>query len=254
MNQHHSDIHTLAAAYALDALDPGERDDFAAHVPRCEDCRRDVADFEATAARLAGAAAQDPPAALKQRTMAAIDGVRQLPPQVPPQLPATGSPRRLTRALRRKAVPLALAASLAAAVSFAGLAAWQYQQSQDARNQAQQAEQQLDTVSSVLAAPDARAVHGRASNGAVTTVVSSDRQNRAVFTATGLPAPEPGKTYQLWLDQDGTMRPAGFIHSDGTVPLDGDPADATAVGLTLEPVAGSAEPTTTPLLLLALPT
>ncbi|MFF8835770.1 anti-sigma factor [Streptomyces sp. NPDC015130] len=112
---------------------------------------------------------------------------------------------------------------------------------------------QLDDVSTVLAAPDARTAHGRATNGALTTVVSSDRQNQAVFTATGLPTPAQGKTYQLWLDQDGTMQPAGFIHSDGTVPLHGDPADATAVGRTLEPTGGSPQPTTTPLLLMALP-
>ncbi|MEX0173979.1 anti-sigma factor domain-containing protein [Streptomyces sp. LMG1-1-1.1] len=249
MNQHRSDLHTLAAAYALDALDPAERDDFAAHLPHCEACRRDVAEFEATAARLAGATAQDPPDALKQRTMAAIDGVRQLPPQVP----ATGPDRRLVHVLRRKAAPLALAASLVAAVSFAGLAAWQYQESQDAQQQAQQSAQQLDAVSTVLAAPDARTAHGRATNGALTTVVSSARQNKAVFTATGLPTPAPGQTYQLWLDQDGTMQPAGFIHSDGTVPLAGNPADATTVGLTLEPTQGSPHPTTKPLLLLALP-
>ncbi|MFB7936726.1 anti-sigma factor [Streptomyces sp. NPDC056049] len=249
MNQHRSDVHTLAAAYALDALDPVEREDFAAHLPHCEDCRRDVDEFEATAARLAGAAAQDPPPALKQRTMAAVDGVRQLPPRVP----ATGGAHRTTRVLRRKAVPLALAASVAAAVSFAGLAAWQHQESQDARRQAQRAERQLDSVSTLLAAPDARTVHGRATNGALTTVVSSDRQNRAVFTATGLPTPADGMTYQLWLDRDGAMRPAGFIPADGTVPLDGDIAHAGAVGLTLEPAGGSPQPTTTPLLLLTLP-
>ncbi|MFE7581961.1 anti-sigma factor domain-containing protein [Streptomyces gardneri] len=249
MNQHRSDLHALAAAYALDALDPAERDEFAAHLAHCEECRRDVAEFEATAARLAGAVAQDPPPALKQRTMAAVDGVRQLPPQVP----ATGEAHRLIRVLRRKAVPLALAASVAAAVSFAGLAAWQHQESQDAQQQAQQVEQQLDAVSTVLAAPDARTVHGRATNGALTTVISSDRQNRAVFTATGLPTPAEGKTYQLWLDQNGTMQPAGFIHADGTVPLDGAIAEATAVGLTQEPAGGSPQPTTTPLLLLALP-
>ncbi|MER5740023.1 anti-sigma factor [Streptomyces sp. NPDC002262] len=249
MNQHRSDLHALAAAYALDALDPAERADFAAHLPHCEECRGDVAEFEATAARLAGAAAQDPPPALKERTMAAVDGVRQLPPPVP----ATGAARRAPRVLARKAVPLALAASVAAAVSFAGLAAWQYQESQDAQRQVQQAERQLDAVSTVLAAPDARTVHGRATNGALTTVVSSDRLNQGVFTATGLPTPAEGTTYQLWLDHDGTMRPAGFIGSDGTVPLAGDIAGAGAVGLTLEPAGGSPQPTTDPLLLLALP-
>ncbi|MGW0122294.1 anti-sigma factor [Streptomyces sp. NPDC003327] len=247
--QHHSDLHALTAAYALHALDAAERDEFAAHLAHCEDCRREVGGFEATAARLAAAAGRTPPEALRQRTLAAIEGVRQLPPRVPAAGPAVA----LARRVRRRAVPLALAASLVAAVTFAGLAAWQHRENEDARQQARQAEERLEVVSGVLAAPDARTVHGRTTNGALTTVVSSDRQNRAVFTATGLPAPAEGHTYQLWLDHDGTMRPAGLLHADGTVLLDGDPADATGVGLTLEPAAGSAQPTTQPLLLLALP-
>ncbi|MFG2292364.1 anti-sigma factor [Streptomyces sp. NPDC048603] len=249
MKHHASDVHVLAAAYALDALDPGEREAFAAHLAVCEACRQDAADFRATAARLATAAAQAPPASMKQRTMDAVDGVRQLPPL----LPEGASPVAFRDRLRRKAGPLALAASVAAAASFAGLAAWQNQEQQQLEQRARQSEQRLDEVSSVLAAPDARTVHGRAGNGAFTTVVASDRQNRAVFTAAGLPAPSPGTTYQLWLDHDGTMRPAGFIGQDGSVLLHGDPADASAVGLSVEPAGGSPQPTTAPLLLLALP-
>ncbi|MGW1512130.1 anti-sigma factor [Streptomyces sp. NPDC002394] len=247
--QHHSDLHALTAAYALHALDAVERDEFVAHLAHCEDCRREVSGFEATAARLAGAVGRTPPEALKRRTLAAVEGVRQLPPRVAAVGPAAG----LAQVVRRRAVPLALAASLVAAVSFAGLAAWQHQENEAARQQARQAEERLEAVSGVLAAPDARTVHGRTANGAVATVVSSDRQNRAVFTATGLPVPAEGHTYQLWLDHKGTMRPAGLIHADGTVLLDGDPADATGVGLTLEPAGGSRQPTTQPLLLLALP-
>ncbi|KJY16237.1 MULTISPECIES: anti-sigma factor domain-containing protein [Streptomyces] len=250
MKQHHSDVHTLAAAYALNALEPAERKAFTEHLPQCQACREEVAEFEATAARLADATAQYPPAAMKHHVMAAVDGVRQLPPRVPDTAPTA----TLGSALRRRAVPLALAASVVAAASFAGLAAWQNQQSEQYQQRATQAEQRLDDVSTVLAAPDARTAHGRASNGAATTVVASERQNRAVFTASGLPAPAPGKTYQLWLDHDGTMRPAGFIRQDGTVLIDGDTADAGAVGLTIEPAGGSRRPTSAPLLLMALPT
>ncbi|MFE5624335.1 anti-sigma factor [Streptomyces virginiae] len=250
MKQHHSDVHTLAAAYALNALEPAERKAFTDHLPQCQACREEVAEFKATAARLADAAAQYPPAAMKHHVMAAVDGVRQLPPRVPDTAPTA----TIGSALRRRAVPLALAASVVAAASFAGLAAWQNQKSEQYQQRATQAEQRLDDVSTVLAAPDARTAHGRASNGAATTVVASERQNRAVFTASGLPAPAPGKTYQLWLDHDGTMRPAGFIRQDGTVLIDGDTADAGAVGLTLEPAGGSRRPTSAPLLLMALPT
>ncbi|MFJ5546854.1 anti-sigma factor [Streptomyces sp. NPDC093225] len=249
MNHHTSDAHTLAAAYALGALDPAERKDFEAHLEACEACRQEAAEFGATAARLGAAASQPPPAAVKPQVMAAIDGVRQLPPRVP----STASARAVGGMLRRGALPLALAASVAAA-ALGGVALWQAQNGEDLRRQARQAQQQLDEVSSVLAAPDARTVHGRAANGALTTVVASDRRNKAVFTAGNLPAPGVGKTYQLWLAQEGTMRPAGFIDHDGTVVLSGNPADAGAVGLTLEPAGGSPRPTTVPLLLMTLPT
>ncbi|MFJ3099529.1 anti-sigma factor [Streptomyces hydrogenans] len=249
MNHHATDAHTLAAAYALGALDDTERKDFEAHVQACEACRQEAAEFEATAARLAGAVSQTPPAADKAQVMAAIDGVRQLPPRVPAPsaVPAIGG------FLRRRAVPLALAASVAAAV-LGGVAVRQTQNGQELEQRARQSQQQLDAVSAVLAAPDARTAHGKAANGALTTVVSSEQQNQAVFTAANLPAPGTGKTYQLWLDHDGTMRPAGLIDHDGTVVLAGNPADAGAVGLTLEPSGGSPQPTTDPLLLMALST
>ncbi|MFF8840708.1 anti-sigma factor [Streptomyces sp. NPDC015130] len=248
MNHHTTDTHILAAAYALGALDDDERKDFDAHLQTCEACRQEAAEFGATTARLAAAVAQAPPAAAKAQVMAAIDGVRQLPPRIP----APGVAPALGGFLRRRAVPWALAASVAAAV-LGGVAVWQSQHGQELEQQARQAQQQLDAVGSVLAAPDAQTVHGKAANGALTTVVASEQQNKAVFTAADLPAPGAGKTYQLWLDHDGTMRPAGLIDHDGTVVLTGDPADAGAVGLTLEPDGGSPQPTTDPLLLMALP-
>ncbi|MFF0558085.1 anti-sigma factor domain-containing protein [Streptomyces sp. NPDC004266] len=248
MKHHATDAHTLVAAYALGALDDDERKDFDAHLRTCEECRQEAAEFEATTARLAAAVSQPPPAVAKAQVMAAIDGVRQLPPRVPaPSVaPALGG------FVRRRAVSWALAAGVAAA-ALGGVAVWQTQNGQDLEQQARQAQEQLDAVSAVLAAPDARTVHGKAANGALTTVVASDQRNQAVFTAADLPAPGVGKTYQLWLDHDGTMRPAGLIEHDGTVILAGNPADAGAVGLTLEPSGGSPQPTTDPLLLMALP-
>ncbi|MFC9588971.1 anti-sigma factor [Streptomyces sp. NPDC056944] len=248
MKHHATDAHALAAAYALGALDAGERAEFEDHLRTCEACRQETAEFEATAARLAAAVAQVPPASAKVPVMAAIDGVRQLPPR----LPAPASAPAFGGLLRRRALSLALAAGVAAG-AFGGVTVWQTQHAQDLEQQARQVQRQLDAVSAVLASPDARTVHGRATNGALTSVVSSERQNAAVFTAAHLPEPGTGKTYQLWLDRDGTMLPAGLIDHDGTVVLAGDPAEASAVGLTLEPAGGSARPTSAPLLLMALP-
>ncbi|MFD4370618.1 anti-sigma factor domain-containing protein [Streptomyces sp. NPDC058486] len=244
----HASVHTLGAAYALGALDADERREFAAHLRECDACRQEAVEFEATTARLGAAVSRTPPAGLKTTVMSAVDGVRQLPPETPATTTAAG----FGVAVRRKAPALALAASVAA-VALGGLAVNQTQNAQEYQDRAQQAEQRMDDVSTVLAAPDARTVHGKATNGALATVVVSDTQDRAVFTAGGLPAPAAGKTYQLWLDHDGTMLPAGLIAADGTVPMTGSPADATAVGLTLEPSGGSDTPTSDPLLLMSLP-
>ncbi|MFJ3914071.1 anti-sigma factor [Streptomyces vinaceus] len=144
-------------------------------------------------------------------------------------------------------------ASAAHPATLGGVAVWQTQNGQDLKQRTRQAQQQLDEVSAVLAAPDPRTVHSRAADGALTTVVASDRQNKAVFTAAGLPATAAGKTYQLWLDHHGTMSPAGLIDHDGTAVLTGNPAGAAAIGLALEPAGGSSRPTTEPLFLMTLP-
>ncbi|MFD7551647.1 anti-sigma factor domain-containing protein [Streptomyces sp. NPDC059816] len=251
MKPHHEsppDPHALTAAHALDALDADEREAFTAHLAHCAACRRETAEFAATAARLASVTAQAPPAPMKQQVLRAVDGVRQLPPQVSGTVPAllrTRAGRRLPR--------LVVAASLAVAAALAGLAVQQHREGERAAQRAQQARQQLQDIGAVLAAPDTRTVRGRASNGAHALVAVSPRQDRAVFTAAGLPAAGNGRTYQLWLNRDGAMRPAGFIDRDGTVLVEGATGDARALGLTLEPAGGSPRPTTPPLLLLSLP-
>lgn len=243
------DVHTLTGAYALHALTPEEHEAFTAHLAHCASCRQEVAEFTATAARLAGAATLPAPPGMKASVMHGIDSVRQLPPR----LPGPGTPVTFTGMLRRKAAPLAIAACLAAAATLAGVATWQHQQADEARQQAQRTERRLQDLSTVMAAPDARTVHGRTTGGSATSVVSSRQQNKAVFIGSGLPEPGAGETYQLWFDDHGTMRPAGLLRQDGATLMQGDLAGANAVGLTLEPEGGSPQPTTRPLILLALP-
>ncbi|MFC9794646.1 zf-HC2 domain-containing protein [Streptomyces sp. NPDC127584] len=90
MNNHATATHTLAAPYTLGALDDAERSDFEDHLRTCEPCRQEAAEFKATTARLAAAVSQNPPAAAKAQVMAAVDGVRQLPPRVPSPRAAPG--------------------------------------------------------------------------------------------------------------------------------------------------------------------
>ncbi|MFI1652318.1 anti-sigma factor domain-containing protein [Streptomyces avidinii] len=246
--KHDAHLHTLTGAYALDALTGEEQHAFTAHLRRCEACLGEVGEFEVTAARLAAAVSLPAPAPMRQAVLTHIDTVRQASPRTRPAAPA-----RLTSALTRRAGPFVIAASIAAAAAFGGVAAWQHRQSEQARTQAQHSARQAQDLAVVLAAPDARTVHGRTTGGAATTVVTSALRDRAAFVSSGLPTPPAGRTYQLWFDDHGTMRPAGLVSRDGATLMEGGPGNARAVGLTLEPAGGSPRPTTTPLLLLPLP-
>ncbi|MCX4625713.1 anti-sigma factor [Streptomyces sp. NBC_01443] len=247
--KHDGELHTLTGAYALHSLTPAEHEVFSAHLTDCPSCRQEVAEFSATAARLGAAAALPPPPRMKDEVLYGIDSVRQLPPL----LPAAGKPMTFTAILRRKAITLTIAAGIAGVAVLGGATLWQNQRADEARQQAETSERRLQDLTAVMAAPDVRTVHGRTTGGATTSVVSSRLQNRAVFIGTGLPDPGEGRTYQLWFDDHGTMRPAGLLTREGATLMQGGIRGASGVGLTVEPAGGSAQPTSRPLMLLALP-
>lgn len=242
------DVHVLTGAYALDALTPQEQHTFATHLGRCSACAQEVAEFAATAARLAAAVSLPPPAGMKHLVMHRIDEVRQTPPRTLP-----GMTVRRTTIWRRRSGSFVVAASLAAAATLGAVAFWQHELVLQARTEAHQAAQHVREVTAVLAAPDAQTVHGATAGDAVVSVVTSPRLNKAVFVGSGLPALPEGKTYQMWFDDHGTVRSAGLFRENGPVLMEGDPSQALAVALTIEPAAGSAKPTTSPLALLNLP-
>ena len=80
MTDRQPEPHTLAGAYAMDALDGQDRARFERHLERCEECTREVAGLHEATARLAGAAAVRPPDALKELLLAETARTRQLPP------------------------------------------------------------------------------------------------------------------------------------------------------------------------------
>ncbi|WP_084104436.1 anti-sigma factor [Demequina sp. NBRC 110056] len=77
-----TDIHALAAPYAVDALDPAEREAFERHLPGCEECLAEVAGFTAATASLADAEATAPPSSLRASVLSEIARTAQLPPVV----------------------------------------------------------------------------------------------------------------------------------------------------------------------------
>lgn len=223
------DLHHLAAAYALDALDPEERRRFEAHYPTCGICAAEVADFRATAAVLAEAAGTVPPAGLRDRVLADVGRTRQLSPLVPDRVAELADRRR-----RRRAGPLLVAAAAAVVVLVGGaLAAVRLAGGRDA-------------IGEVASAPDAVVADLAGEDGSLRVIWSAER-DELVVVADGLADPGPGRVYELWFLLPDGVAPAGLFEpdDDGVVRtvLSVDDVEGAGFGVTIEPEGGSSEPT-----------
>ncbi|MER8185886.1 anti-sigma factor [Kitasatospora sp. NPDC094015] len=244
-----ADLHTLTGAYAAHALGESERQAFERHLAQCPACAQEVREFTATLARLGAAEAVVPPAELKARVLAGIGTVRQLAPASaePDQDGPAG--HRGGRAARQWP-KLALAASVALAAALGGLAYQQHDEAEQARSRTAALQQEQARFGALLTAPDARTSTATAGSG-VGTVVWSESLGRAGFLASGLPALPADRTYQVWFNDAGTMRPAGLLPaSNGSLLLEGPIDGAAGIGVTVEPAGGSAHPTAAPMMLL----
>ncbi len=120
--------------------------------------------------------------------------------------------------------------------------------------QLQQAQAGNSAIAAVLAAPDARIESSPATVGGTVTAVLSAREREAVVTTADIPSLPGSRVYQLWvITAAGAARSAGLltITSSGS----GAPLLASGVlpgdrlGITVEPAGGSAQPTTTPVVI-----
>jgi anti-sigma-K factor RskA len=236
--------HTLAGAYALDALDDRDRARFERHAARCQECTREVAGLREATARLAAAAAAQPPAALKEALRAETARTRQLPPATRDSH-ATGRARPRLGA-RRLALALGGAAAVAAVTVWVtvspGPPAGQPAASQD--------------IATVLTAPDAVKLTAQVRTGGTATILMSHRDRMLVFAAAGLRQLPAAQHYELWLIGSGRDRPAGRLPTSshgmtGPVVAAGL-RSGDRLGLTVESVSGSRHPTTPMILELTL--
>lgn len=275
------DLHTLTGAYAVDALPDGERELFEAHLAVCAACAQEVQELQATAARLGAISVSRPPAGLRTRVLAEIDGVRQERPE--PQADRSGDELAARRGLPRwvaGGLGIAAALLLVAVGGLAGLVLSLQDQVAELEVVAGAAEQTSDelrtvterlaaleaegadasvlttsAVTDVLAAPDAVTV-SVTHDDVLGRVVASPTRGEAVFIAEGWePAPHQ-HTYVLWLLTPDGAAPAGLFDPDedgrATRVMTGDVAGATAVGITIEPEGGSPVPSDEPMMVLQL--
>ena len=227
-----TDIHQLAAAYALDAVDERERAEFEAHYPTCAICRPEVAGFRETLSQVAASVAVDPPASLKSNVITEIGTTRQHSPLLPDSVVDLATHRRNRQRMVR-------ALSVAAALIALAIGAFAMgRQSGNGNSFADQA-------AAVFAKPDTLSTTLSGKGTGSFKVAWSPSSNKAVVVGDGLPDPGPGKAYELWLvDATGPHAVRLLDKADSekvrrVVTVKGAP---TQWAVTVEPVGGVDKP------------
>ncbi|WP_307812261.1 anti-sigma factor [Lacisediminihabitans changchengi] len=269
----HDDLHLLAGAYALGALDETEREEFEKYLATSEEARAELAAFTDTAVMLGMSTTPvTPPPSLKGDIMARIAVTPQLPSLEPGQTnapKADAAPTNVTsmfaeRAIRsvsaetvapaeRKAArrwysrpsTILVAAAAAAAIFVGGTAL-----GTSMNTPTQQVEPQAVGLTEISAAADAQRAEAAVAGGGNATVIWSAQLARSAVVVSDLPALPSDKTYELWYIDGAHITPAGTFtaaENGKTVRvLDGKMSSGDTIGITVEPAGGSKKPTTEP--------
>lgn len=233
-----NETHTLSGAYALDALEPQEAAEFHDHLQACQACRDEVRELRKAAARMAELDAIAPPPELKRRVLDAVDRT----PQQPPARPAEGTPPVVSAVEPgpRRWMPRLLAAAAAVLVIGGGL--WAVD---DLRTDPEPA---LTTAAQqVFGAEDVRTVTVETANGGKLKVAVSPERNEMAVDTRELPELDDEHVYQIWAVHGTEMTSAAVLEDIDDGAAMGMPGEDTQVAFTIEPLGGSEEPTTDPI-------
>jgi anti-sigma-K factor RskA len=249
-----------AGAWVLGALPDDERERFAAHLPGCEICTREVAELQMVADTLPLAAAPvAPPPELKERIMSVVraeaavmqaagEAADVVPDSEPPAAPArpdvapAPAERRERQRKERRAwwrlpslalrpIPAAVAAAVLLAVGVGGGVL--LTGGDEAR-----------TVAAQVVAPSSPSARASLTVG----------DDRTTLRVRDFPAPPRGRVYQVWLKRPGRPPdPTTALFTtrggDATVEVPGSVEGVDQVLVTAEPDGGSRQPTRDPVII-----
>lgn len=215
-------IHDLTAAYALDALGPDDEERFEEHLATCERCREELAGLRDPVAMLAyGVESPAPPPELRSRILDAARAERSNVVPIRRRLPAA----------------LGAVAAVAATVAIA-LGLWAASVSDDLDRER--------SVVAILADPQAKSIPLEGANGRVVVTGTGE----AALVVSGLAAAPKGKTYEIWVAENGKMLPAGVFDAKGArdvVRLTRPVPPGSGVAVTVEDDGGTDAPTSDPI-------
>ena len=123
-------------------------------------------------------------------------------------MPGTRARRQPRRGRCTRLATAGAAIAVAAAVVLAVVLVNTQHQLNQARQQLSLAQAQLQAITAVQTAADAKVITKPTSVGGIVTVTSSAAKRQLVLRTAGLPALPAGKVYQLWLIGRAATRPA----------------------------------------------
>jgi hypothetical protein len=231
----------------------------AAHLAGCPACTDELARLERAVRVISQAVREQPPADLRERTLAAIrrNGVQRggvvAPADAPVPLPAAGGSSRGALTASRSRTVLGWVAAIAALTLVSVIATSAIVGSRLDERFAAQAEEieALEQVTlatlEVTAQPDVERV-ALAGAGATGSLIYSPSTTELVVVASGLTPPPAGQEYRCWVEQAGDREGVGkmFFSDDlaywiGPVDAVEGLVDDARFGVTLVSLDGSAD-------------
>ena len=252
-------IEELFTFYALDAVTESERQEVEAYVASNPDAKRRLDELIQTASALPYASEPlEPPTTLKRTLMDRVnaDAQKRFVPQPPSQ--ESGWARLMNFFLTRPGQLLPQAVAVLSLFIALAVGVWGISmgnelsrlQAETARLQEQLAEQQ--TVLAHITSPNAQTFvisgtdHQPQAHG---QLIADSQTGSAVLVVSGLQQLEAGKIYEFWLIQGENPVAAGLfeVNEEGKAVLQVSqavtPGSYNAIGVSIEPDAGSVQPT-----------
>jgi anti-sigma factor RsiW len=227
-DRHHEDV----GAYLLGALEPSEQAAFEQHLAGCPACRADVEELRVAADALPRSV--EPyaaPASLKRSLM---EAVREDAPPAAKRVPLRERLAALFGGMRPELAWVSAAFILAVGIGL-GLAVSALTGDEEAAKQR------------VVAAVVDRS---RVSDASATLTLAKD--GPAQLRVTGLPKPQPGQVYEVWLKRGDQVQPGPLFNVDaqgnGVGAIPDDLSGVSAVLVTRERTGGAQKPSEAPII------
>jgi anti-sigma-K factor RskA len=253
----HDDYKEMIPARALSALDAADDRVLTNHLASCDECRRELDDWQATTAGLAFEAAPlEPSPRVKQQI---LTQVRELKIEV-----TTSKVVPFVQPKKNVWSSFGSLGAIAAALLFVGLLVytvlvWQENRAIHrqldllaAENNSIKSDMEMKTAAlKILSSPGAKMMELNATPMApgATAKLAYDKTGHAMLMANGLPKAPAGKQYQLWFIVGAEKMPGKTFSPDVSgsgVLMDQVPTSAMQSGvfaITLEPMGGVKAPT-----------